>query len=346
MTCSELLRAMPRSIPEGTVPLIAVEGTAYDCGRHYAEIVMEKYPGFREYLDMAYYWKDLPPLEKRLVEQRAPHLLDLYRGLLEVAGPPSGASATSRGGRCTSFGLSGSVTLDGQPISGQTKDTSLDRVPRYIVLRMRIEDAPTILVLAYPGEVMGYGMWSTGMTIFRNTLFSKAPSPEGLGGIVYGLLTLAGHSVHEAADLAMQYGRRGAGNLFVSDGNGESISIETNIGGVSILRQEDGILTHANHPEGEKTTPYEAYPFEGAKEDSVYRMHGLRRLLHAERGRLTPQKVLMLLADHTMYPGGTCKHFSEDGAQTTAAVIAEPTRGKLHVVRGQPCCNWPVTYTV
>ena len=346
MTRSELPRAMPRSIPTGTIPLIAVEGTAYDCGRHYAEIVMEKYPGFREYLDMAYYWRDLPHPEKQLVEKRAPHLLDLYRGLLEVAGPPGGGSATSPGGRCTSLGLSGSVTLDGQPISGQTKDTPLDRVPRYIVLRMRIEDAPTILVLAYPGEVMGYGMWSTGMTIFRNTLFSKAASTEGLSWVVFGLLALAAHSVHEAADLAMQYGCRGSGNLFLSDGSGESLSIEMNIGGVSILPQKDGILTHANHPEGEETRPYEAYPFKGAKEDSVYRMHGLWRLLDAERGRLTPQKVLMLLADHTMYPGGTCKHFSEDGAQTTAVVIAEPTQGRLHVVRGQPCCNWPVTYTL
>lgn len=31
---------------------------------------------------------------------------------------------------------------------------------------------------------------------------------------------------------------------------------------------------------------------------------------------------------------------------TAAAVVAEPVRGKLHVVRGNPCANWPVTFTI
>jgi len=346
MKGSDLPRVVPRPVPEGTIPLIGVEGTAYDCGCHYAEIVLEKYPGFREYLDMAGYWRDLPSDEKRLVERHAPHLLDVYRGLLEVGGPPAQAPRLPESGMCTSFGLSGSVTLDGQPISGQNKDPSLDRLPLYIVLRMRIKDAPTILVLAYPGEVLGYGLWSTGMSIFRNSLFSSADSTRGLTFEVWGLLALASESVHEAAELAKRCGIRGMGNALISDSRGESLSVEWNCGGVGIIPQKDGIATHANHPEGENTGPYEQFPSEVSKKDSVYRMHGLWRLLYAERGRLTPQRALMMLADHTMYPRGICKHYDEDGYMTTAAVIAEPTRGKLHTVRGQPCCNWPVTHTI
>jgi len=256
------------------MPLVAVEGTAYDCGRHYAEIVLEKYPGFREYLDLAHQWKDLTPLEKRLVEERAPHLFDVYRGLLEVAGPPAGVPGAPQVDRCTSFGVSGSVTLDGEPISGQTKDTDLNRIPRVMVLRMRIKDAPTILVLGYPGEILGHGMWSTGMSLYRNTLYSSAPAKEGLGGLVFGLLTLAGQSVHEATELARRYGRRGAGSILIADGNGESLSIETNVGGVSIIPQKEGIATHANHPEGEETRPYEQYPFPSTKQNSTLR-HGM-----------------------------------------------------------------------
>ena len=45
--------AYPRAVPEGTVPLIAVEGTAHECGRQYGQIVLEKYPGYRRYLDTA-----------------------------------------------------------------------------------------------------------------------------------------------------------------------------------------------------------------------------------------------------------------------------------------------------
>jgi len=346
MEGNDLPRVVPRPVPEGTIPLIAVEGTAYDCGRHYAEIVLGNYPGFRQYLDMASYWSNLSSDEQRLVEERAPHLLDIYRGLLEVGGPPAQAPRLPESGMCTSFGLSGSVTLDGQPISGQTKDTSVDRVRLYIALRMRIRDAPTILVLAYPGEVLGYGLWSTGTSIFRNSLHSSAGSTKGLSFEVWGLLALASESVHEAAELARKYGIRGTGNMLISDSNGESLSVETNAGGIAIIPQKEGIATHANHPEGENTRPYGAFPCKASEEDSRYRMHGLWKLLYAERGRLTPQRALMMLADHTTYPRGICKHYDENGAMTTAAVIAEPTRGKLHLVRGQACCNWPVTYTI
>lgn len=370
---NDLPRVVPRMAPEGVIPLIAVEGTAYDCGREYAEIVLRKYPGFRDYLDLATRWQDLPSLERRLIEQRAPFLMDVHRGLFEVAGraakipqPPdtpeairAAAAATAakaakrgkarkprKGGGCTSFALSGSVTLDGRPITGQTKDTGVDRIPRYIVLRMRIKGGPTILTLCYPGEVLGYGMWSTGMSQFRNTLWSSAGMEKGLDFMILGLLCLAGKTVHEGAELALKYGRRGAGNQLLADANGDSLSIESNIGGVNILPAKDGICTHANHPFGPDTSKFEEYPVATFKADSEVRTFRLWDRFNADRGRLTPQRTLQLIADHSTYPRGTCKHYGEDGGVTTAVVVCEPTLGKLHAVRGQPCCNWPVTYAV
>ena len=35
---------VPRRVPEGTVPLVAVEGTAYECGLWYGETIRKKYP--------------------------------------------------------------------------------------------------------------------------------------------------------------------------------------------------------------------------------------------------------------------------------------------------------------
>lgn len=340
--------AIPRKISEGTIPLISVAGTAYECGLQYAERSLNHLPGYRGYLDLAWDWANLSSEVKRLVEDRAPHLPDLYAGIREGAGPPQQIPPRPQKTACTSFGVSGSVTLDGQPVSGQTKDTSLDRVSKYIVLRMRIKEAPTILVLCYPGEVLGYGTWSTGMSIFRNSLYSQADAEKGLNMGQWGLLTLAGNSVHEGAELARKHGLLGTGNCLISDPQGESLSVEWNAGGVSIVPAQDGIATHANHPEGEETAPFEDYPDEIEKENSRYRMHGLWNLLDAERGRLTPQKALMCLANHTHYPRGICRHVmgeTKDGG-TTAAVVAEPTRGKLHVVRGNPCSNWPVTHTI
>jgi hypothetical protein len=75
-------------------------------------------------------------------------------------------------------------------------------------------------------------------------------------------------------------------------------------------------------------------------------MNGLWELLNADRGCLTAQKAIMALADHTRYPLGICRHAGGKLNQvTTATVVAEPAKGRLHVARGNPCCNWPKTYT-
>ena len=346
---------IPRQVPPGTVPLLAVEGTAYDCGREYGELVRERYPFHTNYRERRAWWKELAPEVKALYERRAPHLFDLFQGLSDGIGPanepaPSAAPVSEAGG-CTSFGVSGSVTLDGEPFSGQTKDTQTQSAYRYVVLRMRIKDAPTILVLAYPGEVLGYGMWSTGMSIFRNSLYSQAGAEQGLPMDTWGLLMLAGSSVHDGLDLARRFGVANSGNCLISDPQGESLSVEFNVGGVSAVPAREGIATHGNHAEGAETRPFAAYVGKEGRseeENSRYRMHGFWHLLHAESGRLTPQRAFAALADHTYYPQGTCRHWvdGKPGMETTAAVVVEPTKGLLHVVRGQPCANWPVTYTV
>ncbi len=124
-----------RLAPEGVIPLVDFEGSAYECGRAYAKFTMKNYPGYREYLDMAFDWKSLDPEMKSVVDERAPYLLDLHRGICEEAGSPHKALHTSPSklisskDGCTSFGIAGDQTVDGYPLSGQTKDTPLDLSP-------------------------------------------------------------------------------------------------------------------------------------------------------------------------------------------------------------------------
>ena len=340
---------VPRNVPEGQVPLLTFEGTARECGRCYVEAVREQYPGYRAHLDRLGNWVRLTAPVKRLFEQRAPYVLEILHGMIDAdkANPTIASAPPADEGNCTSFGIAGDWTLDGNPISGQNKDAE-HRAKDFIVLRMRIVDGPTILVVAYPGELLGFGMWSTGMTLFRNSLFSKGPGTSGLTLEQFGLLALACLSSEEAAELAAKHGVAAEGNFLISDKQGVSLNVEFNVGGVSVLPARNGIATHANHPEADKTAPFEAYPDSAELKLSRHRMHHLWSLLDAERGRLTAQKTLMALADHACYPGGICRHIDCPDANryTTAAAVAEPAKGMLHVVRGTPCANWPVTYSL
>jgi hypothetical protein len=239
------------------------------------------------------------------------------------------------------------VTLDGIPISGQVKDTPPNRIPLYIILRMRIIGAPTIMVLAYPGELLGYGMWSTGMCRWRHDLYAKSGSrmPVLTPGVL-PLLTLACHNVHQAVELMEKYCGNSAGGCMLMDSSGQAVTCDSSISGLGLVWMKDGILTRSNHPESPLCRGDEQYPYPGFEADSKYRTHGLRKLFEAESGRLTAQKAVQIMADHSVYPRGQCKHWHDDGTVTTALVLCEPSKGLMHVVRGQPCCNWPVTYTL
>jgi len=248
--------------------------------------------------------------------------------------------------------VTGTVTLDGFPIAGQNKDVGANGAGRYVTLRMRISGAPTILVLCYPGEVLGYGLWSNGMCMFRTSLHSPE-SPTGMPKELWGFLAFAGGSTAAAIDLARRHGIRGSGNRLLLDACGDTATVEFNAAGLGVVPARDDIATHANHPEadGPRTADWDwSEHGYGAseREQSSWRMHGLWQLLDKERGRLTAQKALACLADHTHYPQSICRHWVEGrpGMITNASAVAEPARGLLHVVRGQPCSNWPVTYSV
>ena len=353
-------RHVPRRVPEGTVPLISVEGSAYDCGRDYGEIVRSAYPGYERYLRHAAGWAHLPGAARTLFEQRAQYVPEIFRGLAESgaserssngsgsAAPGASASLVAREG-CTAFALSGDVTLEGQPISGQTKDVQTSSAALFIVLRMRVAGGPTLLVLAYPGEVLGLGMWSTGMTLFRNSLMSTDGASKGLPMEQWGMLALAGSSIHEAIEIAERHGISNAGCHLISDKTGAACSVEYNAAGVGLVWAKDGIATHANHPEAEVTRPLEDLTWAASeRENSRYRMHGLHARFAAERGRLTAQRAMQILGDHTYYPQGICRHWieGEPNSETVSAAVCEPAKGLLHVVRGQPCSSWPVTYSL
>lgn len=343
----------------GGVPLIAVEGTAYECGQQYREIIKRDYAHCQRPLheswrgcDAVAAWLCLPLAVERLFAAHAPHILDIYRGYMACdtgMGPGGkrheGHFAPETG--CSSFGVAGEFTATGGPLSGQTKDTPDDRLEQFIVLRMRMKDAPSLLVLAYPGEILGYGFWTTGTSIFRNSLFSSGPGTRGLTFEQWGMLALSCEHVDEGIALAQEYGIADMANALITDSHGGSASVECNVGGIGIVPARDGIATHANHPEGAGTAPYEEFPAE-RRADSLHRQTQLRARLEGQRGHLTAAGAMEALTDHTTYPHGICCHQGFDGEEysTTAAVVADPSAGQLLVTLGHPCSNAARVYEI
>jgi isopenicillin-N N-acyltransferase like protein len=344
-----------RTIKRGEeIPLAAFSGNARDCGREYVSCSLKNYPGYTVYLKQAVdEWSDLDKKVEALFEKRAPYVLGIYRGMLEELRKNSFAETVNKNEQiakeeCTSFAVAPEHCTDNSPISGQNKDTGIDSMKYYTVLRMRLSDGPTILVVAYPGELLGYGMWSNGNTLFRNDLKSSAGSTNGLSMVQFGLLAFASSNVAEMVELAKQYGIKGAGNLLLADRTGDSVSVEFNAGGVSFIYPEKGILTHANHPVGNATKKFERYPDRIEEENSHYRHDKLQSLIYSNSGVFDKNMAFECLADHSRYPRGICRHIigEREDKCTTTAIVAEPEKGYLSVTKGPPCLNNPVTYSI
>lgn len=327
-------------------PFVDVAGTAEECGYQLGHVWAEALRDqARRDARQLPWWND-----KRyapLVRRYAPHLPTLYAAMARGAGlesdriAPLGPLAPAG---CTSFGLQPTATLAGVPISGQTKDTPVSRLSRFQVLRLRMHDAPSMLTLTYPGWLFGHGFVEGGCAIWRNSLFTQ--NGAGLPPSIWGLLAMHCGDAREVAELTRREGLGTAGHMTVADAAGHVSGIESTDGGVAVLEPTDGIYVHANAVRGSDALRQSEHDTDTFTcEDSSNREARLREQLERDHARLTPQLLLAALADHVGYPSSICRHQSDE-AMTTAVVIAEPTRGQLHVVRGQPCQNWPTTYAL
>ena len=335
-----------RHCPEGVIPLIDVEGTPYDAGvlLGYAWQEALKLTAQKRSSESVPWWADRR--FRKLIDRLAPHLPDLYRGMSKGAGVPEEQVTTpmTRSPLCTSFAVKPSVTLDGIPISGQTKDTPLSQAFRYQVLRLKLKGAPSALTLTYPGWLFGHGFVQGGCSIFRNSLYA-GPGKGLLPYDIWGLLALHCPTVDEVAEFTREHGVLSPAHCTIADEHGGVIGIEMGKGGIAILKPKRGIYTHANAVvSGNRLRKHEATD-EHFAADSLHREGRLRANLEADAGRLTAQLAYMALCDHVGFPRSVCRHES-DSRLTSSAVVAEPTRGLLHVSRGTPCQNWPKTYTL
>ena len=334
---------------EGPVPCHRVSGPAFDCGLQLGELwgpalrQRAQNPGSGTVSILG------TPSIVRLLERHAPSLIDLHRGMARSAGlPEPGLFSVFPGGPglaggCTSFAVHPSVTRDGAPLSGQTKDTGAERIAQFQVLALRIEGGMNLLTLTYPGWLFGHGFAAGGCSIFRNSLSCGNPGGK-LPYDVWGLLVHALPSVEEARKLTLDYGVLEGGHCVLADEHGGILGVESGKAGYAFLSAVKGIYSHTNHVlSGPPLTIGEAPPIYGL-DGAQHRQKRLYELLEKERGRITGLSAFAAMADHTNYPNSICSDARANGGLTTGTVVVEPLKRLIHVSRGLPCCNPPVTY--
>ena len=337
-----------RPLPPGTIPELSVTGTVRSVGEAlgaaWAEALRLR-AGTRP-VGRTPWWQ--AAAYRPLVERWAPHLPDLIAAMARGAGvePEQIATEAPETGGCTSFALAPAATVDGAPISGQTKDVPALRAMQMVVLRACFTDgAPSMLSLTYPGWLFGHGFVTGGCSIYRNALYTGATA-GAMPYAVWGLLALHCPDIEQVRKLAQDHAINQSFHATVADEHGGILGIEHGPSGVSFLNPTDGVYVHANSIFSDPdlmAAEEDSGNFRRA--DSQGRVATLGARLQADRGRLTPQLCCAALMLHDGYPVSVCRHQALD-ALSGSAIVAEPSHRRMHVTRGPACQNWPTTYSL
>ena len=139
----------------------------------------------------------------------------------------------------------------------------------------------------------------------------------------------------------------------LGDGTGAIADVELTSDGPMILPEPtEGFLVHSNHYLCTAHACTEN--FAHSLPDSFSRQTRMEKLVREKWGSITVDDVKSFLSDHDDHPNGICRHAHTGtghsmlgpNGYTVASLIAEPSRGLLHVSDGNPCEGNFSTYSL
>jgi len=264
----------------------------------------------------------------------------------EVIYPAWGAQADEGDGArgspvdgCTSFGLTPPATADGKTYVGENWDWLAPVGENLFLAELRREDAPDTLTMTEAGIVGGkIGVNEHGIGLAVNGLVSAADGENGRRKPYHVRFreVLDAERFDDALRPILEPERACSANVLIGHADGEVLNLEAAPERVYVGRPEDGILTHANHFEGEAVERHDLEP------STLYRGSRLRRLLAAEAGGIDPGTVQSALRDHFSRPASICSHVDEslpavEHGRTNASFVIDLADRRLFAVRGPPC---------
>ncbi len=251
--------------------------------------------------------------------------------------------ASSRVEGCTAFAAGRQATDTGEVLLGQNQDQAPEMEDFGVVLRVRPDDGPPMLMATFGGLVGYPGLNGAGVAFFQNAL-SNGVWRHALPHYPLKRALLEQRDVAACLGMFDRAALASCGNYVLGDRTGRLLDVEATPEGYASLDPEDGLLVHTNHFQSARFRPHERLLQN--LPDSAPRLTRMRHLLQEAHGRISVETIKRCLRDHAGEPAAICRHEVARPMATIASIIAEPDQGRLHVARGNPCQNEYVAYTV
>jgi len=250
------------------------------------------------------------------------------------------------GGECTTYAISPEASGDGHSYAGQNWDYLCGAMESIIMLRIRGEGEPDIVMQIEAGQVGRHGANSAGIAMQVN----------GLGGR-YGFQgfgvpqpfvrrrVLQSDNLHDAMERVFTAPQQIGANYLLATREGFAISLETTPAErTAWMYPVDGILVHGNHHEAYVPTG-QAGPYVPMAVDSLYRVplvrNGLQAVRRTDDTAATRVAIADALSNDDFAPNSVCalpdpKLDFVKQWQTVASTIVDLTTGEYLVADGPP----------
>lgn len=347
-------------------PVISVEGSHYDCGFMHGEQCRDMIQSnISYYLN---YWSQNMGISATRVRENAetilretrryaPHLVDELQGVADGSHSDINAVAAINGryelawgspkqllGGCTCIAATPQATNNGGTLLAQNWDYRPGVKQGLIVLDVKAEGKPRIVMHTEAGIIGHKGMNSHGLGILLNAMVSDR---DHLGESVPFFLVcrhmLEAETLEAAVGAFLNAKRTVSYNVMAAMKGGVAVDLEAHPEDVSVITPRGGVLAHTNHFIGSKSLSVRD-EFVKMEPSSVTRLLKASSLLEEGNGQHTPGTFRAVLRDHFGYPKSICYH--PDPVQspvlreeTLCSVLMELDVGRFHYTDGPPCVN-------
>ncbi len=346
-------------------PIIETEGSPYDIGfmhgskaKKQIENTIEIYKSmFAEYANLE--WEDAKKralVYKDYIENFDSELLEEIAGIAKGSGREleellilnarsevifQGTNITDG---CTSLALTPEITLNNETIIGQNWDWKPSIMDSMIVLKIKQNNKPNILMITEAGIIGKIGLNSSGLGVCLNALGTdKKVEGVPLHIVLRGILN--SHTLNDSIDVVAKAKISGSANYLIAHSEGEAVDIEVAAEDFDVIFAEDNFLVHTNHFTSLRLTHIK----DTGKiilPDSFTRLGRTKNILKEiiKEKEISIRDVQSIFKNHMGYPDSICRHEDlkdkpDQRLATVMSLIMNLDRKEIFLSPGSPCFN-------
>lgn len=246
-------------------PLVEVKGNPYECGLQYGAAVAElvqsnvdiyqrliRYHTGRGYDSIV----DFVKKEIKIIYDYNPKIIEEMQGtadgsgvsLEEIAMLNCRTELLSRVGiqECTAFSITPPASKNDMVWIGQNWDWLSAIKSKAVLLKIKQDGLPEIIMLVEAGQIGKMGFNSAGIGLCHNAL-DFPETRDGIPFLILCRIVLNQMQINNALNSISQLNRASSGNFIISHSDGFSIDFEFTPSSFEYFEPYNGILVHTNH---------------------------------------------------------------------------------------------------